>query len=64
ELKRLLAKRTNKLIALLDHTKMGVISTASITAAENIDLLITDNKINKALYKKFQDAGLPVKIAE
>ncbi|WP_346401603.1 hypothetical protein, partial [Listeria monocytogenes] len=22
------------------------------------------NKINKALYKKFQDAGLPVKIAE
>ncbi|CUL51972.1 DeoR/GlpR transcriptional regulator [Listeria monocytogenes] len=64
ELKRLLAKRTNKLIALLDHTKMGVISTASITSAENIDLLITDNKINKALYKKFQDAGLPVKVAE
>ncbi|EAA0184551.1 D-beta-hydroxybutyrate permease, partial [Listeria monocytogenes] len=39
-------------------------STASITSAGNIDLLITDNKINKALYKKFQDAGLPVKVAE
>ncbi|QHZ49190.1 DeoR/GlpR transcriptional regulator [Bacillus sp. NSP9.1] len=42
ELKKALIKKASKVIALLDHTKMGDSSIASFAATDQIDCIITD----------------------
>src|SRR5690606_27460796 len=45
ELKRSMVEVSSKVVALLDHSKIGKSSIASFALPGQIDLLITDNKV-------------------
>lgn len=63
ELKKVLAKRSNKLIALLDHSKLDIISIASFATASDINTLITDENISQELIDKYKSANINLSIA-
>lgn len=48
ELKKVMAAKASKLVALLDYSKIGVSSIASFATTDQIDVLITDDKVPKA----------------
>lgn len=63
ELKKLLVQRSKKLIALLDNSKLDIISVASFAKIENIDLLITDSNASNDLVNRYIDNNLNISIA-
>lgn len=63
ELKKLLVKRSNRLIALLDNSKLDIISIASFASASNINLLITDENANRDMLTKYEEAHINLRIA-
>lgn len=64
ELKKQMLKRSKKLVALLDSTKLEKVSTASFIKSADIDLLITDKKADSLIIEKYQNAGLNVNICQ
>ncbi|MHA6250771.1 DeoR/GlpR family DNA-binding transcription regulator [Oceanobacillus sp. CAU 1775] len=46
ELKKNIVKKADKVIALLDHSKIGRSSIASFASIDDIDILITDKKLS------------------
>ncbi|SKA87746.1 transcriptional regulator, DeoR family [Clostridium sp. USBA 49] len=63
ELKKMLAKKSNKLIALLDHSKLDMISIASFSPASDIYKLITDEKAPKQLIEKYKSSNINISVA-
>ena len=64
ELKKQMLKRSKKLVALLDSTKLEKVSTASFIKSADIDLLITDKKADSLIIEKYRNAGLNVNICQ
>jgi len=60
ELKKKMVEKSDRLIAVLDHTKIGHTSAAQFAAAEEIDLLITDSKISENDVKEIKNAGVDI----
>lgn len=52
ELKKSVVKASNKIVALIDHTKFKKNSIASFASTDDIDILITDKKVPKDYQKK------------
>lgn len=52
-----------RVIALVDHTKIGVELLARTVPTERIDVLITDSLASPAEVQRLRDAGLEVRIA-
>jgi DeoR/GlpR family transcriptional regulator of sugar metabolism len=52
--------KSDKLIALVDHTKIGHTSAAQFAKASDIDLLITDSGISNQDLEKIKDAGIEI----
>lgn len=63
ELKKALAKRSNKLIALLDCSKLNIISIANFANASDINTLITDENISKELINEYKATKINLLIA-
>lgn len=63
ELKRSMVKNSSKLIALLDHTKIGKNSIASFAKPNEMDVLITDQGIPKDLLEQLKELNVNVTIA-
>lgn len=63
ELKKILTKRSNKLVALLDHSKLNTISIASFASASDINTLITDENIPQELINQYKSANINIEIA-
>ena len=53
ELKKVMARTANRLVALLDHTKIGASSIASFASVDQIDMLITDREPSQDLLDTF-----------
>ena len=64
ELKKLLVNRSKKTIALLDYTKLEVISVANFAKIENINLLITDSFADSKLIQKYEAQNINISIAK
>lgn len=60
ELKKKMVAKSDKLIALVDHTKIGHTSAAQFAKASDIDLLITDSGISNQDLEKIKDAGIEI----
>lgn len=64
ELKKKMVSKAKKLIALVDHTKIGHTSAASFAKSSEIDLLITDSGISEEEVEKIKNAGIDILIGE
>ncbi|MGG3747933.1 DeoR/GlpR family DNA-binding transcription regulator [Heyndrickxia faecalis] len=64
ELKRKMVSVSNKIIALLDHSKMDKSSIATFAKTEEIDLLITDKEPTTEIIQYFHDEGKNLEIAK
>ncbi|TDX41810.1 DeoR family transcriptional regulator [Halanaerobium congolense] len=60
ELKKKMVSKSSKLIALVDHTKIGHTSAAQFAKTSDIDLLITDSGIEEDDVKKIKEAGIDI----
>ena len=60
ELKQLLVEYANKVVALIDHSKLDKTSIASFGTSDNIDCFITDSKSDPQILKKYKNEGLSV----
>lgn len=64
ELKKQMVNKAKKIIALLDHTKIGNRSAAQFANTADIDLIITDHKTKKEQIKEIQEAGIKIIVAK
>lgn len=69
EAKQAMIKKSNKVIVLADHTKLGKIAFFQVCAPHSIHTVITDNhsnqnSIEKDVIKKFQSIGTEVILAK
>ncbi|HWO95869.1 MAG TPA: DeoR/GlpR family DNA-binding transcription regulator [Bacillus sp. (in: firmicutes)] len=62
ELKKAMVNASNKVIALLDHTKMNKNSIASFASIDQIDTIITDCAITDDYARKFKEQNIEVMI--
>ncbi len=54
ELKKVIVNKVEKVVAIVDHTKIGDNSIASFASVEDIDLFISDEDINQDLKEVFE----------
>ncbi|MFJ7977819.1 DeoR/GlpR family DNA-binding transcription regulator [Peribacillus sp. JNUCC 23] len=62
ELKKAMVNASNKVIALLDHTKMNKNSIASFASIDQLDLIITNDELPDGYAAKLEDQGIEVLI--
>lgn len=60
ELKKQMINKAEKVIALIDHTKLGKSSISSFAAIEQIDILITDKKLSDYWSKELTSHNIKV----
>jgi len=63
-LKTKMKEKVDKLIAILDHTKIGRTSASSFAESSEVDILVTDFETPKSEIDKFRNAGIEVIVAE
>jgi len=63
DLKKAMAASAHKLVALLDHTKLGRSSIASFATPQDIDTIITDSGADEEDIRKLQQMGIEVIVA-
>jgi DeoR/GlpR family transcriptional regulator of sugar metabolism len=64
ELKKLMLKRSKKVIGLIDSTKLGLNSIGTFARKEDISVLITDNRNNQDLVQEYIEAGINIEVVE
>ncbi|AZO93292.1 DeoR family transcriptional regulator [Iocasia frigidifontis] len=64
QLKKKMMQKAKKVVALLDHTKIGNVSTAQFATIEEIDLIITDNKTPSNIIRSIEKLEVQVVVAE
>lgn len=62
EVKRIMAERAQRVVLLMDSSKIGVRSVQEVLQLKQITTLITDTAINPATLKKLKHQGLKVEI--
>lgn len=63
ELKKLLVSRANKVVAMLDFSKLGVNSISSFADSKKVDTIITDENSSQDLLKKYREYGINIIVA-
>jgi len=58
--RRIAVQRTQKVIALADHSKYGVVGLNHICDMDEIDILITDRSMDKNAINEIQNVGVEV----
>jgi DeoR/GlpR family transcriptional regulator of sugar metabolism len=62
ELNKKMISRVNQTIVLADHTKIGRTSFSHISSVDNIDMLISDQKVDKEEIRKIEKRGVEVRL--
>ncbi|WP_404455021.1 DeoR/GlpR family DNA-binding transcription regulator [Oceanobacillus kapialis] len=60
ELKKQMIEKADKLVTLIDHTKIGKSSISSFATTDQIDTFITDKKLSDELTKELSSHGIKV----
>lgn len=63
ELKRKMVSKSKKIIALLDHSKLGYTSTTQFASVEDIDVIITDDETPPQTVEDIKNSGIEVIVA-
>ena len=63
-LHRQLIQNARQAIALADSSKLGVRAMNNVCTLQEIDIIITDNKVSKQMVKTLEQAGVKVIIAQ
>jgi len=58
--KRAMIERADRVVALVDQSKFGNVQMFSFAAFEDIDVLITDNRVDSGAVEALEDRGLVV----
>lgn len=64
EVKNRLIQSAKTAIALIDHTKFGVLAFSSIVSLSQVDILITDREPDAGMRKLLSDSGVELVVAE
>lgn len=64
ELKRVMVSVANKVIALLDHSKVNKSSIATFARPDEVDLFITDKEVSEEIQTYFTSKNIEIEIAE
>lgn len=64
ELKRVMVSMANKVIAMLDHSKMNKSSIATFARSTEVDVFITDQKVTEEVSQFFSDHHIELQIVE
>lgn len=64
QLKRKMMEKAKKIVVLLDHTKIGNVSTAQFAATNEIDIIITDSKTSSNIIRSIEKLNVEVIIAK
>ncbi|WHH58116.1 DeoR/GlpR family DNA-binding transcription regulator [Petroclostridium sp. X23] len=56
--------RTNKVIALGDHSKFGVTAMNKVCSLQKIDTIVTDNQTDKQMIAKLRSFGIKIFVAD
>lgn len=62
--KREMIKIAKQTIVVCDHSKFNTVSFAKITDLDSVDIIITDNKLNKKLLESYEKEDVIVMIAK
>ncbi|MFD1449050.1 DeoR/GlpR family DNA-binding transcription regulator [Oceanobacillus profundus] len=60
ELKKEMVKRSQKVVAIIDHSKIGKTSSSVFATTEEIDVLITDKIVNEEITKKILENNIEI----
>jgi DeoR/GlpR family transcriptional regulator of sugar metabolism len=60
ELKKIMVEKANKIIALLDSSKIGTSSIATFATCEQIDTIITDKNLPNELINQLKDYNITI----
>ncbi|SFJ52382.1 transcriptional regulator, DeoR family [Halobacillus dabanensis] len=60
ELKKVMVQKAKKVIALLDHTKIGTSSIAPFASIDEIDKIITDEDIPNEILQLLKDSNIDI----
>ena len=61
ELKREMVKRSKKVVAIIDHSKIGKVSSSVFATSEEIDILISDEQIDVDIANEIQENYIEVR---
>ena len=53
-----------KVIAMADHSKFGLVAEVVVAPIQQIDIIVTDQKIPSGFQKDLQQAGVEVVVAD
>ena len=62
EVKKAMGAAASRLIVLLDSSKLGVLSLATVVRAEDIDVLVTDDQAPPETLRALADRGVDVRV--
>lgn len=57
---QLLAQRAKQVIAIMDSSKLGKRSKAKVLSLDQVDLLLTDQRVSEELKEKYRTKGLEI----
>jgi DeoR family transcriptional regulator of aga operon len=60
QLNALMVKRARKKVALVDHSKFGILAGWSICSTDELDVLVTDSSATDGMVAPFEDADIEV----
>jgi DeoR family transcriptional regulator of aga operon len=55
-----MVKRARKKVALVDHSKFGILAGWSICSTDELDVLVTDSSATDGMVAPFEDADIEV----
>ena len=62
--RQMIERTTGDIIIVADHSKWGVVSNFQIATIDEVDVLITDEAIDKAAFKLLEAHSVKIKIAK
>lgn len=62
--RRIMIEKGSQVIAVADHSKFGVKALVNVCPLEDIDVLVTDDKLPKSIIEKFKKQNVNVIVAE
>ena len=63
-LRRIAIANTQKVIALADYSKIGVIAMNNVCGLEDMDILVTDSQADHSVMSKLQEMGIDVIVSK
>lgn len=62
QVRRWMADSAERIVALLDSSKFGIVSTTTVSAAGDVDVLVTDDGAPREMLDALRDLGVDVRV--